>query len=181
MAHLTTDVLAERISALSPFPSDNGTMEALVIRPEVNGREVVSTVHVVPDGGIVGDNYLTRGSSKTADGSPHPEGQICMMNINVLDVMCDGDESLRPLAGDQFLVDFDLSTENLPTGTELSIGTATFRVVAKPHNGCQKFSERYGLDARRFSNSDPVQRYRGIYIIVLTEGDVSVGDTITKL
>ena len=30
-------------------------------------------------------------------------------------------------------------------------------------------------------SSDPVQRYRGINVMVVTEGDIKVGDTITKL
>ena len=181
MAHLTTDELTERVAALDVPPMDNGTITALVLRPEVNERKVVQSIRVKPNEGIEGDNYVARGSSKTPDGGPHPEAQICMMRSDVLNVFSDGDEAKWPLAGDQMLVDFDLSTDNLPTGTELGIGSATFRVVAKPHNGCQKFSERYGLDARRFANSDPVARYRGIYIIVLTEGEVSVGDTIAKI
>ena len=37
------------------------------------------------------------------------------------------------------------------------------------------------MDARRFANSDPVQRYRGINVMVVTEGDISVGDSIVKL
>ena len=103
------------------------------------------------------------------------------MNANVLDVMADGDSSRYELAGDQILVDFDLSTDNLPAGTRFSIGSATFEVANKPHNGCAKFAERFGMDAARFANSDKVQRYRGINVMVVSEGDVNVGDAITKL
>ena len=103
------------------------------------------------------------------------------MNAKVLDVMADGDESLYQLAGDQILADFDLSTDNLPAGTRFSIGSATFEVANKPHNGCSKFADRFGMDASRFANSDKVQRYRGINVMVVTEGDVNVGDTITKI
>ena len=181
MAHLSTDELVSRVGELPPFPPDNGSVTALVIRPETDQREVVESVHVVPGQGVIGDNYVARGNSKTPDGKAHPEAQICVMNAEVLDVIADGDRDRWPLAGDQILVDFDLSTDNVPSGTRFSIGTAVLEVANKPHNGCQKFSERFGLDARRFANSDPVQRYRGINVMVVTEGDINVGDRITKL
>ena len=181
MAHLSAEQLRERAANLPPAPTNNGTVTTLVIRPETDARKVVSTVHVVPGKGIIGDNFLERGNSKTPDGKAHPEAQICVMNAPVLDVIADGDADAAVLAGDQLLVDFDLSTSNAPAGTRLSIGTAIFEVANKPHNGCAKFAERFGMDAARFANSDKVQRYRGINVMVVTEGDVSVGDTIIKL
>lgn len=181
MAHLSTDQLEQRVAALPAAPTDSGAVSMLLIRPETNAREVVSSIHVVPGQGIVGDNYIARGNSKTDDGKAHPEAQICVMNAKVLDVMADGDSSRYELAGDQILADFDLSTDNLPAGTRFSIGSATFEVANKPHNGCAKFAERFGMDASRFANSDKVQRYRGINVMVVTEGDVNVGDVITKI
>jgi len=135
----------------------------------------------VPGQGIVGDNYVARGNSKTPDGKAHPEAQICVMRADVLDVIADGDKSVWPLAGDQLLVNFDLSTDNAPAGTRFAAGTAVFEVANKPHNGCAKFADRFGMDAARFANSDKVQRYRGINVMVVSEGEVKVGDTITKL
>lgn len=181
MAHLSTEQITERVSNLPAAPTDRGVVASLVIRPETDAREVVSTLHVVPGEGIVGDNYLARGDEESRDGKAHPEAQICVMNVSVLDVLADGDTTKWELAGDQILADFDLSTDNLPAGTRFSIGTATFEVANKPHNGCAKFAQRFGIDASRFANSDKVQRYRGINVMVITEGDVNVGDTITKL
>lgn len=181
MVHLSTAQLTERVATLAAAPTDNGTVTALLVRPETDERELRDSVHVIPGEGIVGDNYLARGSSRTEDGSAEREAEICMMNAAVLDVIADGDRDRWALAGDQFMVDFDLSTDNLDFGDRLSIGTATFEVSVKPHRGCAKFSDRFGMDARKFANSDPVQRYRGLYLMVVTEGDVAVGDTITKL
>lgn len=181
MANLTTEQITERVSKLTPAPTDSGMVATLIVRPDTNERKIVPSIHVIPGEGIVGDNYLARGDKRTPDGSAHPEGQICLMNASVLDVLADGDTNKWQLAGDQILVDFDLSTDNIPGGTRLSIGTATFEVSNKPHNGCAKFAERFGMDASRFVNSDKVQRYRGINVMVVTEGDVSVGDTISKL
>ncbi len=181
MAHLTVQELDRRVSDLPAAPTDLGTVKFLVLRPETNARKAVDTIHVIPGEGIVGDNYVARGSSRTPDGKAHPEAQICVMNANVLDVIADGDKDRWELAGDQILVDFDLSTTNVPAGSRFSIGTATFEVSNKPHNGCAKFADRFGMDAARFANSDEVQRYRGINVMVVAEGDVSVGDSITKL
>lgn len=181
MAHLSTDQLEQRVASLPPAPTNDGAVSMLLIRPKTNEREVVSTIHVVPGEGIVGDNYVARGNSKTDDGKAHPEAQICVMNSRVLDVIADGDSDLYQLAGDQILADFDLSTDNAPAGTRFAIGTAIFEVANKPHNGCAKFAERFGMDAARFANSDKVQRYRGINVMVVQEGDVSVGDAITKV
>ena len=36
------------------------------------------------------------------------------------------------------------------------------RVAQKPHNGCQKFSARFGVDAVRWVNGDMSQRRRGL-------------------
>ena len=54
------------------------------------------------------------------------------------------------LAGDQLLVDLDLSADNLPAGTMLEIGSTVIQVTAQPHTGCQKFVERFGVDALKF-------------------------------
>jgi len=181
MAHLSTAELTERIASLPPAPTGSGRVELMIVRPGNGARKTVDQAHVVPGKGIVGDNYIARGSSSTPDGEAHPEAQICMMNAAVLDVIADGDRELWPLAGDQLLVDFDLSITNIPAGTRFTIGSATFEVSNKPHTGCAKFAGRFGIDAARFANSDKVQRYRGINLMVVTEGDVTTGDTITKL
>ncbi len=181
MAHLSTQQITERVSQLPPAPTNNGVVKTLLIRPETDTREVVASIRVVPGEGIVGDNYIARGNEKTPDGKAHPEAQICVMNANILDILADGDTEKSTLAGDQILVDFDLSTDNVPAGTRFSIGSATFEVANKPHNGCAKFAQRFGMDASRFANSDKVQRYRGINVMVVTKGEVSVGDQITKL
>ena len=63
----------------------------------------------------------------------------------------------RPLAGDQLYLDLDLSHDNLPAGTRLTIGDpavrgAVIEVTEPPHTGCAKFVERFGAEAMRFVN-----------------------------
>jgi MOSC domain-containing protein YiiM len=87
------------------------------------------------------------------------------------------------LAGDQFFVDFDLSTEHLPPGTRLQLGSAILEITEMPHRGCAKFAERFGADALRFVNTGigRALSMRGIYGRVVVPGIVRRGDPITKL
>lgn len=153
----------------------------IVRRPDEGEREVLDAGELVVGEGLVGDNYLARGSSKTPDGLAHPEAQINLMNSRSVDLVADGDRDRWPLAGDQFLVDFDMSLTNLPAGTRFRIGTAVLEVSAKPHTGCAKFAERFGMDAARWINSSKELRYRGINAMVVEAGEVKTGDSITKL
>lgn len=181
MAHLTAEQFAARQSEVWESPSDDGTLVMLVSRPDMNEREVLEHGELIVGEGLAGDNYIARGNAKTEDGKAHPEAQLNLMNSRAVDLCADGDRELWPLAGDQMFVDFDLSVSNAPTGTRLAIGTAIIEVAAKPHNGCKKFGERFGLDAARWANSDKERRYRGINAIVVQEGAVKRGDTISKL
>jgi MOSC domain-containing protein YiiM len=108
--------------------------------------------------------------------------QITLMNSRYLSLIANGRERW-PLAGDQLIVDLDLSTANLETGQQLQIGEVIFEVTAMPHNGCLKFKERFGLDASRFTGAPPNKplRLRGLYVKVAQPGTVKVGDTITKI
>jgi MOSC domain-containing protein YiiM len=86
------------------------------------------------------------------------------------------------LAGDQLFVDLDLSTENLPPGTRLAVGSAVVEVTAQPHTGCSKFAARFGRDAVKFVNS-PVGKQlhlRGINARVVQPGVIRVGDAVRK-
>jgi MOSC domain-containing protein YiiM len=93
------------------------------------------------------------------------------------------DEARWPLAGDNLFVDLDLSVDNLPPGTRLSVGSALLEITEVPHKGCRKFSERFGVEATRFVNSRDGLRLhlRGIYARIVEPGVVAVGDTIAKL
>jgi hypothetical protein len=88
-----------------------------------------------------------------------------------------------PLAGDQLYIELDLSTDNLPPGTRLAIGSAAVEVTAQPHTGCNKFVARFGLEAMQFVNS-PVGRQlnlRGINTKVVQQGVIRVGDVARKM
>ncbi|MBA2337798.1 MAG: MOSC domain-containing protein [Acidimicrobiia bacterium] len=87
------------------------------------------------------------------------------------------------LAGDQLYVDFDIGVANLPAGSRLRVGTALIEISAKPHTGCNKFSNRFGADALRFVNGDvgaPL-RLRGVNARIVEEGSVRTGDKVERV
>lgn len=172
--HRTLDQLqaAHASSALSP--RDSGKVEMLVIRPETDARSTPPTVTLSVADGIVGDRW------GDAD-SPAVASQVSLINSKVLEVVA-GDRDRWPFAGDNLVVDLDLSVENLPPGTRIQVGSAVLEMTAQAHTGCSKFAGRFGEEALRFVNlgDGPALRLRGAYARVVEDGVVNVGDAIAK-
>ena len=182
MKHLTMQELEAALDHLRQAPKDGGVLQLIVRRPEIDLREVLEEAELDPAGGLIGDNWIVRGSSKTPDGSAHPEMQINIMNARVTALVAQ-DKDRWPLAGDQLYIDMDLSKENLPAGSRIAVGTAVLEVSQLPHTGCHKFVSRFGMDAMKFVNS-PVGKelcLRGINAKVVQAGVVKVGHTIRKV
>ena len=154
----------------------------IVRRPQVGEREIIEEAELDLIEGLVGDSWRRRTSRRTADGTPHPDMQLNLMNSRVVSLVSQ-DRSRWHLAGDQLFVDLDLSATNLPPGTRLAIGTAVIEVTAEPHTGCSKFVQRFGLDAMKFVNAEERKdlHLRGINARVVRPGAVRVGDTVSKL
>jgi MOSC domain-containing protein YiiM len=180
--HLTMEQLEDALDHIRQSPRDNGVVELIVRRPRVDKREVLEEAQLDVKDGLIGDSWIYRGSSKTADGGPHPEMQITVMNSRVVGLVAQAKERW-PLAGDQLFVDLDLSKANLPAGSQLSIGSAIIEVTAPPHLGCQKFVSRFGMDAMKFVNSTIGRELsmRGVHARVVQSGVVKVGDNARKL
>jgi MOSC domain-containing protein YiiM len=109
--------------------------------------------------------------------------QLNVMNASAALLVAGHDPDRRPLAGDQLYLDLDISATNLPAGTRLAIGDAVIEITAEPHNGCAKFSERFGVDAARFVNSPTGKelKLRGINAKVVQSGTIRRGDTVSKV
>jgi MOSC domain-containing protein YiiM len=181
MDHVPLTRLEAGIAGIRAAPPDRGRVELIVRRPQVESREVITEARLDEREGLLGDCWLERGSSATADGTAHPDAQITLMSARSA-LLIAGDQERWPLAGDQFYVDLDLSAANLLPGTRLEIGSALLEVTSVPHRGCGKFSKRFGVDALKFVNSAVGRELnlRGVNTRIVRGGTVRTGDEIRK-
>ena len=182
MEHLTMPQLEAGLDEIRKSPLDPGILKLIVCRPAVGARAIRESGELDLTTGLAFDNWSTRGSSQTPDGSAHPDMQINIMNSRVAALVAQTPDRWAE-AGDQLYVDMNLGAENLPPGTRLEIGSAIIQVTEIPHTGCSKFMARFGRDATKFVNS-PVGRelnMRGINARVVQPGIIRTGDLVKKL
>jgi MOSC domain-containing protein YiiM len=179
--HLTLDELRQGLDEIRRSPKDRGVLQAIVIRPESDARVALQRCELSPDGGVHGDTWANGCWMSLPDGRPHPDVQVTIMNARTIALIAQ-EEARWPLAGDNLLIDLELSDDNLPPRTRLSVGSALLEITAVPHKGCKKFAARYGVDATRFVNGREGLRLhlRGIYARIVEPGVVAVGDTMAK-
>lgn len=152
-------------------PAGKGQVELVVARTGGGNHAILEVGELTVEGGLAGDRW--------ADGERDPKNQITLMNANVVRTIRPGD-ALSPDAGDNLLVDLDLSSEALPIGARLRVGTAALEVTPEPHNGCKKFRARFGLEALQWIShpSKADAKLRGVHARVIVAGQVRAGDTI---
>ncbi len=182
MADLTT--VSGQLAAVvaAGFPEDTGSVEAIFVRPVTDERKDLDEAELTKADGVKGDRWRATGGRRLPDGSPDPKTQITMMNVKVLDCVSGGRDRWA-LAGDQLIVDLDVSEENLPVGQRLRVGDAIVEITEVPHTGCAKFRKRYGDESLEYINTERIEslRLRGVYAMVIEEATVRVGDTIEKV
>ncbi len=174
--HLSTAELERGLPAVLASPPDVGQLVAIVVRPATNERRVVHSARLTPENGIAGDRWAY-------EAEPDPQGQVSLMNARFLRQIA-GHEDAVPLAGDNLIVDLDLSEENLPPGSRIAIGhSVVVEINGEPHTGCGKFQKRFGADARSFmNNARGMQLHlRGRYGSIVSGGSISIGDIVRKL
>ena len=180
--HLTKSELEAGLDTIRQSPKDDGVLHLIVRRPAVDEREIVEEGVLDLRDGLIGDSWKVRSSSRTPDGSPHPEMQLNIMNSRVIDLLAQ-DKNRWHLAGDQLYIEMDLSAENLPAGSRLQIGDAVIEVTPPPHTGCAKFVSRFGREAMQFVNSEIGRELhlRGINARVVQSGKIKVGNVARKI
>ncbi len=180
--HLSMKELEAGMEIIRQSPKDDGTVKMIVRRPQDDEREIVNEAELNLTDGMVGDNWKSRGSKHTADGSALLDAQITVMNARIIALVAQNEERWS-LAGDQLYVDLDLSQDNLPAGTRLAMGSAVIEVSAVPHTGCRKFSARFGTEAIKFVNSEEGKQFRlrGMNAKVVKAGLIKAGDAVRKI
>ena len=178
----TMEELQAGLDHIRQAPRTDGVLKLIVRRPRTETREVLDEGVLDPAEGLVGDNWKQRGSSQTADGSAHPDMQLTLTSSRLMALVAP-DRQRWPLAGDQLYVDLDLSVDNIPPGTQLSIGEAVIQITEPPHTGCKKYAARFGLEALKFISTPEGKglQLRGVNAMVIRSGAIRVGDAVKKL
>jgi len=171
------DRLESAWSAAKPSPSDEGTVRVLCLRTGDGHHEVPEAVEATERHGLAGDRWAQRDAGKDPEGAT----AVTLMNATVAGLVADG----QPMhtAGDNIYVDLDIGIENLPPGTRLAIGSAVLRVSDQPHTGCEKFRDRFGLDALRWVSTPEgrARRLRGVNCSVERPGTIRIGDAVAVI
>jgi hypothetical protein len=178
---LTTSQIEAALAEVRRSPRGVGRLELVVRRPAVGAREVLEVGELDLAVGLIGDGWAARHSSRTADGSPHLDMQLNVINARFVALIAGPDPQDWALAGDQLYLDLDLSHEALPAGTRLAIGErAVIEVTDQPHTGCAKFAARFGRDAHKsvWSEQGKAWRLRGLNAKVVVAGTVRPGDVV---
>jgi len=153
-------------------PRGAGRVKLICVRTGGGEHETPSRVAVTVAGGVAGDRWARDPEREVGE-------QVTLMSARVAALIA---SDVAPLhaAGDNFLVDLDLSTEALPVGTRLRLGTALLEISAVPHTGCRKYAARFGYDALKWANhvSTRGRRLRGVNCSVVADGEVAVGDVV---
>ena len=166
-------------------PRDNGVVKLLVIRPETHVRTLPNAVVVSVEQGVVGDKWEAECTIKLENGKSNPDLQIAIINTKVIKEIAQSDFDMDrlALAGDNIYADLNLCEENMPVGQQIQIGNTLLEVTPFPHFGCKKFSERYSVEDLKVVNSTAgkPQHLRGIYVKVIKNGSISIGESIKKI
>ena len=181
--HLSTIELEQGLPEVLASPRDAGRLEAIVVRPASNERQRLESTRLTPEGGVEGDRWVTENDRHSPDGRPDPRCQVSLMNARFLRQVA-GEEEARCLAGDNLIIDLDMSEANLPAGSQLAIGDSVVVEISEvPHTGCSSFARRYGDEARQFMNNQRGKslHLRGRYARVVSPGTIAVGDLVRKI
>src|ERR1700759_5645297 len=78
------EILEAGLENVRQSPKDEGRLELIVRRPQSLARESLEAGALDPIQGLVGDDWVKRPSTRTPDGTPHPDMQITIMNTRRL-------------------------------------------------------------------------------------------------
>jgi hypothetical protein len=180
--HRSAIELEEGLADVQSSPIDEGRLVAIFVRPATNERQSLDTATLTPERGIDGDRWVTDSYYRLDEGQSDPRCQVSLMNGRFLRQIAGRDDCMC-LAGDNLIVDLDLSETNLPAGGQLDIGPeVVIEISDLSHTGCSKFAGRYGQEARTFANDARGKslHLRGRYARIVRGGTIRVGQRVRK-
>jgi hypothetical protein len=181
--HVSSVELERGLAEVLASPSEVGHLKAIFVRPASNERRELDSATLTPENGIDGDRWVNDSFSRLPDGRSDPRSQASIMNERFLRQIA-GDQSDMCLAGDNLIIDLDLSEANLPAGSQIAIGAeVVIEITELKHTGCSKFARRYGPEAKSFANNErgSALHLRGRYARIIRGGTIRVGDEVRKL
>ncbi len=162
-------------------PKDEAGIEILCVRADLGQRTFPDAIEVDPVKGVIGDRWSRVNWVLKEDGSPDERNQISILPKRIYEGICrQQNDAIHP--GDTIVSDLDCSFENLPIGTKLQIGEVVVEVSDVPNYGCEKWRDRYGMDAWKFVAHKDYQnlRLRGFLCQILQAGTIRIDDIIRK-
>lgn len=161
------------LGRIARSPATLGRLERIVLRPGRGQRSEPEQAEASVERGLHGDCW-------ELDPDRRPGMQVSLMNVHVLRAVADGDPTRMAAAGDNLIVDLDLSEANLPVGSLLTIGEVVLEVTPDAHRPCRSFVERYGaLAAKRVARGTRTgRRTRGVLARVVAPGTLRVGASV---
>lgn len=172
--HLDRARLEAAIAALPAAPTEEGRVDLLVARGPAGERVLLDRALLTVEGGMPGDRWVN-------DDRYGPDYQLATARTDFARVIANGQD--LALHGDNLFLTLDLSDDNLPLGSLLQLGQARLCVTPIAHNGCKKWAQRFGLPPMQLNMAKHMrsQHLRGIYLRVVEDGVVQVGDPVRVL
>ena len=174
-------ILDKATAHILDAPKTGASITQLCIRPDYGQRHFVKRVHALRETGLAGCRFNKHPWLTLPDGSGDPRIQVSILQKRTLDLVYDPNDATDIHPGDTFIVDMDLSLENLPTGTLLQAGSAVLRVSDRFNNACVKWKTRYGADALNWVRATPKYRLRGILCEIFLDGVIENGAPLLRL
>ena len=163
------------LDKLTASPKQEGMVHSIFRRPPEGGREPLNHCRVEPGRGLVGDKW--------EEDPERQEGtEVSLINVHLIRAIADGPRQWAE-AGDQLVVDLDLSEANLPVGTRLAIGEAVIELSDVPHRPCEAFHARFGAKAAKRVARGCARglRSRGAMCRVVEAGKIKPGSEVRVL
>src|ERR1039457_1920821 len=93
--HLSRERLMAGLGQIRDSPQDGGRLVLVVRRPASGERARPAEAVLDQVAGLDGDNWLTRGSTSTPDGSADPQRQVTVMNSRAAELVAGRSEERR--------------------------------------------------------------------------------------